>query len=846
MRNTVSRYLGLKKDGTVQIVHYVSERRNEITMLLKYFDVQYKVERGQPYAYLFCRDSKGKRKIVKIPHRPYFYVPIDPKDDDILLPIEKVRKIEVSVPSEVAKVRDAMIQVPVEQPDGSISYVLKKKYPRTYESDILFPLRVIIDRSLYPTFELGKDNKVYMTDKVLDIPPRKWYIDIEFPVDEDEEMGDPWDAEKPIQCFTIYDSYDKKYYEFQYDEKDMLMDLIKLIREKDPDILLAWNIDFDLTGIMRRMEKLGISTRNLSMTYVSRIFRDEKSKDFTGEKNPIFNRVHIQMHGRGIIDLLKTYKNYKHREFESYNLTYIAKVEEKLKDTENVPLDTDYYYMTKHPEEYMKLNKSHVRYTVELDEKYHLIDVLEMERVITGCRYREVDFITRATDVYLLRKFHGKYVVARKPKGGRPRLKFEGAFVLDPKTGVYRNVVMLDFSGMYPSIISSFNMSPETFRKTKEDDCYEVYYTMQNSHEKRTCYFKKYPKGVIPELIEMLTVRRKKVKDEMKQMEETEEWHNKWALQFALKKLIASIFGTFSSPNFRFYCPEISAVTCYVGRQMIHRVINKAKELGYTSILCDTDSILIELSPEDDPVEKGKEITKIINDDLRKFAEETDTGVMNVKFEKVYSVFIPVKKKRYIGMVSWEDHPQHELDVKGFQAKRSDAPRLSREIQKKIFTLILDNIDKGEELEDNIDDFIERIKRNIKDYPLEEISIPRKIKKPINSYAPSHQAGLRGMIYMERKYNRHFKIGERFYLIPVKSHEKMELNGQLYPIDTIAFNANNPLPDEWKDRIDWKTIIEKIIYTKVEDLLKVIGVSVGPQTTLFNWERKKRKAKQNA
>ncbi|KAJ3167503.1 hypothetical protein HDU87_001510 [Geranomyces variabilis] len=49
-------------------------------------------------------------------------------------------------------------------------------------------------------------------------------------------------------------------------------------------------------------------------------------------------------------------------------------------------------------------------------------------------------------------------------------VRFKGGFVMTPVTGLHRNVTVLDFASMYPSIIIGANISPETVRKIDDDD----------------------------------------------------------------------------------------------------------------------------------------------------------------------------------------------------------------------------------------------------------------------------------------------------------------------------------------------------------------------------------------
>jgi DNA polymerase elongation subunit (family B) len=51
----------------------------------------------------------------------------------------------------------------------------------------------------------------------------------------------------------------------------------------------------------------------------------------------------------------------------------------------------------------------------------------------------------------------------RLPVIGEEKEKIMGAYVREPKPGIYRWVVDFDFSSLYPSIIRSINIGPDTY-----------------------------------------------------------------------------------------------------------------------------------------------------------------------------------------------------------------------------------------------------------------------------------------------------------------------------------------------------------------------------------------------
>jgi DNA polymerase elongation subunit (family B) len=54
-------------------------------------------------------------------------------------------------------------------------------------------------------------------------------------------------------------------------------------------------------------------------------------------------------------------------------------------------------------------------------------------------------------------------VIPKSEKIERKKGKYEGAFVVDPKTGLYEWVGSLDFASLYPFIMRQWNISPDSY-----------------------------------------------------------------------------------------------------------------------------------------------------------------------------------------------------------------------------------------------------------------------------------------------------------------------------------------------------------------------------------------------
>lgn len=61
----------------------------------------------------------------------------------------------------------------------------------------------------------------------------------------------------------------------------------------------------------------------------------------------------------------------------------------------------------------------------------------------------------------IMKHFWNNFVFPNKPISEYQ--EFKGGHVWDPIPGIHQNVAILDYISLYPTIISTYNLSPETF-----------------------------------------------------------------------------------------------------------------------------------------------------------------------------------------------------------------------------------------------------------------------------------------------------------------------------------------------------------------------------------------------
>lgn len=753
--------------------------------------IDYTIQYNKPVIFLFARDEDGKREVFKNESfKPYFYAPINevvnndgvakalwrnPKTREVK--IIDVGKIVMNIPSEVRKNRD--------------------NFSMSFESDILFPTRFLIDKEIFTSFEIV--NGCITPCEDFHVPMKVLYVDIEVET-RDNEFPEPMLAKFPI--ITIVVNVDDEYYKLYGNEAEMLKEFVKIVQKHDPDVITGYNVWFDLITVIKRMEKLKLDYNDLSpMGYVN--IRERFGQHF------------VIIHGRNAFDMYDAIKKYFFgKTFDSYKL-------EDIVCNEEVGLKMPY-----HPFDRSKVNKENlenvlvhniedVERLVALDKHLNLINHFDGVRHIAGCKLDETLTTNLYADVLLLRLYKGRYVLQKKER--RERVKFKGGHVKQPKKGVFEDVVVMDFSQMYPSAIISNNMSPETL--VDGDDERDKYHVGE-------VYFLKEPKGIVPQAFEQMAKYRKELKMRMKGELSEEEYRILDLRQYGLKSVINAMYGLMAYKGSRLYYPEVSAGTTFFGRKLIAEAIDYAEvEEDYVVLYCDTDSLLI--STGGDPIVRGKELAINLNEFFRDMADELGLKLIpNIEFEMAYKTLLfSGKKKRYAGLCIYDKgKTTDKIRIRGFEARRSDSSRISRKAQREIMEMIL----RGKK-EPEIRSYVKSLVGQIKKLPIREIGIPEPLGMAPEEYkVPAQILGvLVANKYLDKVYNK----GDKPYTLwlrttPEGVPRKIKVDGKLKDVTRVALDEGDDL-DFWRHYVDWDLQIEKIIKKKIDPILNAFGLSFG-------------------
>lgn len=714
--------------------------------------------KGKNYAMVFGRNSKGERLCVVDSCPAYFWAILKPNlsEKKVKEVAEKVEKLGSSgkEKAEVKKVeicnkkfleKDVLaLKVFVSGYKNLRKVVEKLNFPEIDKKrgyDVGFITHYIIEKGLLPLHwyeiegeildnskELGGIGPALDVDKCIHLSshkelkgksekgfsPKVLAFDIET---DDLKIG----KGEILMVSLVSDNLKKvltwkkvpkagKYVEFVKDEAELLKKFAKEVRKISPDFLVGYFSDgFDLPYLRARAEKLGVK---LSLGL------DGSQPKF--QKGAILS---AKILGISHIDLLRFIQTIygQYMQSETFSLNEVAK--EFLGDSKK---DFTHMHSSKinNWNSYFEYNLQDSLLTYKLFEKFWK-DLAEFSNIIHEPPFEiSRSGLSKLVELYILHQLP-KYneIPEAKPsydeiRRRRERPPVKGAFVLEPKPGIYENIVMFDFSSMHTSIIISMNLSKATLLEKKEKDCYETpeFYF---GNKKTRFYFSK-KQGFFASIMKEVLEKRKQYKKEYKKNPNviTKARSN------AFKVLSASVHGYIGFFGARYYSLETSASILAFVRKYNKGIIEKVKRMGYEVIYGDTDSIAFV---------RGKKSKKDVLDLLKKLNNELP-GVMELELEDFYKrgIWVTTRtgkagaKKKYALI-----NEKGRLKIRGFETVRRDWCELARKVQDKVLRLILEDGNEKRALK-YVKEIIEKIKQ--KRIPLNQLIIKTQLKKPLSEY----------------------------------------------------------------------------------------------------------------
>ena len=653
-----------------------------------------------------------------------------------------------------------------------------KEDPTLHESDVPPMTRFLVD-------QYGDSDEASTGHRVM-------FFDIE--VEVTEGFPDVQKAHNPITSIALYDSTTEKYFTYCFDpqkrienyekgeevvefyetEYEMLNQFFQKYLEIRPTIISGWNSEFfDIPYLYNRAVRiLGPEIANL-LSPISQVIYSEYKKKHT-------------IAGVSSLDYLQLYRQFTFTQQSSYRLDYIGEVEVGMKKVDYEGTLNDLY--DNDLQTFIDYNIRDVKILVELDKKLDFIEVARGIAHLGHVPYEDINMSSRWLEGAIL-VYLKKIGVVAPNKPPRPKKfsddKFTGAYVQEPQSGKHKWVYDLDITSMYPSVIRSLNISPETKigKVTGWNDeefinkSTEKTYTMINKKGKKMgkmtkqelqqyldeadvsissngIIYRTDKQGLIPALLEKWFNERVEMRKLVKKFHdegdtEREQYFDR--RQHIQKIVLNSLYGVLGLPVFRFYDLDNAEATTTTGQQLIKfskKITNHFynKELDTNEdyvIYIDTDSIFASAVPLVEKRFPNQELTETmmtqrimeicgevqdyLNESYNYFAKKfcnIDDHVFDIKQEVVAKTGLFITKKRYgLRIINDAGRKVNKTHVKGLDTIRSNFAVAMKDLLQKVLDDILADVPK-----EKIDERISVFKRNMTSLHFDVMANPIGVK----------------------------------------------------------------------------------------------------------------------
>jgi DNA polymerase elongation subunit (family B) len=600
--------------------------------------------------------------------------------------------------------------------------------------------------------------------------------------------------------------------EIQFDDEiSLILGFFETIKRHDPDIITGYNIyGFDFDYLVSRLSLRLIDIPNVSRCGSTTIVSVDWESNAYGQNR--YKRLVID--GRLIIDMFLYFKRQK---FDSYKLDFIAtkllgegKLPMPFKEMMSI-LGTDNIRGLRNVAEYCLKDSMLV---LQLFERVDMwIDVCEMAK-ITQCRIE--DIYTRGEQMKVLaqcvRECLKRRMVLQPSNYNNNAIQYEGAYVMEPTKGIYKNVVLLDFQSLYPSLIIAYNICVSTYITFNMVN--EPFYKGESCTKIGTHRFLKNEVGMFPGMIKKLLSERKAVKSSMKEMDKSSASYKVLnRRQNALKLCANSVYGVMGSRTSKYFrhvgCAE--SVTA-MGRHWLLRTVAAIHELhpNLHVIYGDTDSCMIHgnknaqrVQGNDEPLAKeeiiqlGIEICKEMGGML--------PNPMALIYEAFYESVILLNKKRYVML-----DDKNNILYKGVMSARRDYCAFFKKFYLDVVGIVARGIDDISTIS-NVIEYIDTQITSVQSNENLQALVITKSVKDVNTYKV-----IQPHVYMAKR------LIEKGYIIPPGTRlEYVFVNEWKLQRDKMR-----TLEEVETDKltIDYAFYIRKQLLTQMNEILDLLGI----------------------
>jgi DNA polymerase I len=252
-----------------------------------------------------------------------------------------------------------------------------------------------------------------------------------------------------------------------------------------------------------------------------------------------------------------------------------------------------------------------------------------------------------------------------------------GGLILEPQIGVHEKVAEFDFISLYPNIMLKRNISAETVSCNCCFDNTKFRVPELNFH---ICN----KKGLIPESLKIVLEKRLRYK-ELKNKTSDPILKNIYdKRQSALKWILVTSFGYLGFSNAKFGRIDAHIAVCAFARDILSHTMHIAEDMDFDVLHGIVDSIWVKKQKNDNATTKN---------DYIKLKDTIESNIeFDISFEGIYKwiAFLPSEinshlpvLNRYFGV--FEDG---SLKVRGIETRRHDTPQFLSQCQNEILEIL--------------------------------------------------------------------------------------------------------------------------------------------------------------
>ena len=582
---------------------------------------------------------------------------------------EPVVRIETEIPGDVPDLRDRLH-------DNGID---------TFEADVRFAARFLIERGIKAGCEIeGESQSGAHLTKIFDNPViRPAQVSVEPSVLSFDIETDP-KGEK-LLAISLYAPGVDEVLIVDGSERPMPEKAIRCINERaaldafcervrslDPDVITGWNtIDFDFTVL----ERVAARVRHpFNLGRDAGAIRIRKAEGYFGSGQ-------ANIPGRIVLDGIDLLRGAFVR-MEDYSLDAVARsvlgegkaVKGDVKDRVGEILHNYRYDLPA----FALYARTDARLAYDVVHKLDLVRLAFARSQLAGMTPDRVAASIASFDFVYLTELERRGIVAPTVRSGDSSVSAaaqQGGHVLEPESGLHRNVWVFDFKSLYPSIIRTFNIDPLSY-VAEPADSDDLVRTPGGA-------FRREP-AILPGLLDDLFPRREAAREAGDSVASN-----------AIKILMNSFYGVLGTSACRFFNPALANSITGTGKEILLWSKQWFEERGFRVLYGDTDSLFVSSGNDDESAarDQGAQLARTLNSELAAYIlQRWDVqSRLSLKFEKLYlRLFLPRARnsargasKRYAGLR--QGSGENVVEFIGMEVVRSDWTPLAKQVQRELY-----------------------------------------------------------------------------------------------------------------------------------------------------------------